>query len=65
MPEFNFQALSLVLAGVSFGFISVLLAGSALFPEQAEKAKRTWLPNVIIGLILLGISSAILGTFGG
>lgn len=62
---FNFQTLAFVMAGISFGLIGVLMAGSAMFPELAETAKRTWLPNVIVGLILLGISSAILGALGG
>jgi hypothetical protein len=65
MPDFDFQTLALGLAGVSLGGIGALMAGAFLFTEQAEKAKRTWLPTTIIGLILVGVASFIIGTLGG
>lgn len=65
MPEFDFATLAFILGGISFGLIGVLLAGIALFGEWAEHAKRTWLPNVIVGLILVGVATTIIGFFGG
>lgn len=61
--SFNFAGLAKILAGISFGLIGLIFVASWLFPEQAEVAKRSWLPNVIVGLILIGISSAIVGFF--
>ena len=65
MPDFDFGALAFILGGISFGLIGVLLAGIAIFGEWAEHAKRSWLPNVIIGLILVGVAGTIIGFFGG
>lgn len=65
MPEFDFATLGYALAGVSFGLIGVLMAGAVLFPEMAEKAKRTWLPTVIAGVIIIGIAGFLLGALGG
>lgn len=65
MPSFDFQTLAFAFAGISLSLIGVLLAGSAMFPELAETAKRTWLPNVIIGLVIIGVASFILGALGG
>jgi hypothetical protein len=61
LPEFDFGLLALGLAAVSFGLIGVLMAGAAFFGEQAERAKRTWLPTTIQGLVLVGISAFIIG----
>lgn len=61
LPDFDFTLLALGLAAVSFGLIGVLMAGAAFFGDQAEKAKRTWLPTTIQGLVLVGISSFIVG----
>ena len=65
MPEFDFQGLALGFAGISFGLIGVLMTGAAFFGEQAEQAKRTWLPTTIQGLILVGVSTFIIGLLGG
>ena len=62
--DFDFSGLAIVLAGISFGLAGVILAGSMLFPETAEKYKRM-IPNVLLGLVLVGISSAIVGAMGG
>lgn len=63
MVEFDFATLAFILGGISFGLIGVLLAGTAIFGEWAEHAKRTWLPNVIIGLVLVGVATTIIGFF--
>ena len=63
--SFDFQGLGVLLAGISFGLIGVIMTGSMLFPEWGERAKRQYLPNVIIGLVILGVSSLILAFFGG
>ena len=60
MPDFDFQTLGLALGGISLGIAGVILAGSALFPELAENAKRTWIPNTITGLVVLGVSAFII-----
>lgn len=65
MPDFDFAALGYALAAISFGLIGALMAGAVLFPEMAEKAKRTWLPTVITGLVLIGIASFLLSALGG
>lgn len=57
---FDFEGLGLLIAGVSFGLIGVLMAGAAFFGDQAERAKRTWLPTSIGGLVLIGIAGAII-----
>lgn len=58
--EFDFQGLGLLIAGVSFGLIGIIMAGAAFFGDQAERAKRTWLPTTISGLVLIGIGGAII-----
>ncbi len=63
--DFDFSALGYGLAAISFGLIGALMAGAVLFPEMAEKAKRTWLPTVIAGLVLIGVSSFLLTSLGG
>ena len=63
-PTFNFKALGLAMAAISFGLIGVLMAGAAFFGEAAERAKRTWLPVTIQGLILIGVSSFIMSILG-
>jgi hypothetical protein len=60
VPTFDFKTLGLVLGGISLGIAGVILAGSALFPELAETAKRTWIPNTIIGLVVIGIAGFII-----
>lgn len=64
-PDFDWQGLALILGGISLSGIAVMLIGSFLFPEIAERAKRTFLPNVIIGFILLGVGTAIIAALGG
>jgi hypothetical protein len=63
--NFDFQTLAFGLAAISFGLIGALMAGVALFGEQAERAKRTWLPTSIQGLILVMVSTFLLGILQG
>ena len=60
MPDFDFFTLGLGLAGVSLGLCAVLMIGAPLFGGEGEKAKRSWIPMVIQGLVLLGVSSFII-----
>ena len=61
MPEFDFATLALGLGSISLLLCGVLLAGSALFPDLSVRAKREYIPNTIIGLIIVGIASFIIG----
>ena len=61
LPEFDFATLALGLGSISLLLCGVLLAGSALFPGTSEKVKREYIPNTIIGLIIVGIASFIIG----
>ena len=63
--DFDFTTLGFGLAAVSLGMIGIIFTGAVLFQEQVEKAKRTWLPYVIIGIILLGVSGFIIASLGG
>jgi hypothetical protein len=63
-PEFDFMTLGLGLAAISFGMSAVMMIGAPLFGAEGEKAKRTWIPNVIQGLVLLGVSGFIIGLLG-
>lgn len=62
--DFDFKGLAIVLAGISFGLIGLVMAGSAFFPEIAEQYKRH-IPTVITGLILVAVASTIVGALGG
>jgi hypothetical protein len=62
--EFNFRTIGIVLAGVSLGGIGVILTGAFLFADQVEQYKKH-IPTVIAGLILIGVSSALIAAFGG
>ena len=64
LPDIDFRALGLGMAAISFGLIGLLMTGAAFFGEQAEQAKRTWLPTTIQGLILIGITSFIMTVLG-
>ncbi len=59
---FDFTALARGLAILSLGGIGVIMAGSFLFPELAERYKKQII-NVVIGLILVGISTALVSYF--
>jgi Ca2+/Na+ antiporter len=62
LPEFDFQTLALGLATISLLLCGVLMAGSALFgSEISDKVKRTHIPNTIIGLVMVGIASFLVG----
>ena len=65
MPDYDFTTLGYALAALSLGLIGALMAGTVLFPEMAEKAKRNWLPTVITGVILIGVASYLLTALGG
>jgi hypothetical protein len=64
MDNFDFQGLAIVLAGISFGMIGAIMAGSGFWPELAERYKKN-IPNVIIGVVLVGIASVIVAAIGG
>jgi len=64
MPTFDFAGLALGLAAISLGLAGTILAGSSLFPELAETAKRTWIPNTITGLVVVGIAAFVIGIVG-
>ena len=58
----DFTAMAKGLAVISIGLIGVIMAAGAFFPQQAEQYKKQLL-NVIIGLVLVGISTALVGFF--
>lgn len=60
-PTFNFNRLALGVGVISLSLCGVILAGSFLFPEAAEQAKRTWIPNTIVGLVIVSIAGFIIG----
>ena len=62
--DFDFQTLAIALASISLGGIGAIMAGYFLFPETAEKYKKQ-IPTVLIGLILVVISSVLVGALGG
>ena len=62
--SFDFKSLAIVLAGISFGLIGLVMAGSAFFPDIAEQYKRH-IPTVITGLILVTVASTIVASLGG
>jgi hypothetical protein len=53
-----------VLLKVSLIGIALVMLGSFLFPDTAEKYRKQ-LPLVLGGLILLGVGNALLAAFGG
>lgn len=63
MEGFNFQPLAILLAGISLGLIGVALAGSAFWPEQAERYKRQ-ITTVIVGVILVTLATTIVAALG-
>lgn len=60
--DFDFTTLARALAVLSIGGIGVMLAGSFLWPQAAEQYKKQ-INNVIIGVILVGVASALVGYF--
>lgn len=65
LPDFDFFTLGIGLAGISFGLCAVMIIGAPLFGPEGEKALRTWLPNILRGIVLLGVSGFIIGLLGG
>ena len=61
MPEFDFTTLALGLGAVSLMLSGAIMAGGMLFPGISEKAKREYIPNTIVGLVIVGIASFIIG----
>ncbi len=55
----QFLSIALGLAAISFGIIGVMLAGAALWPEQAAQY-RSHIGNVIFGLVLIVIAGIII-----
>ncbi len=60
--DFDFTSLAQGLAVLSIGGIGVIMAGSFLFPQLAEQYKKQTI-NVIVGLIMVGIASALVAYF--
>ncbi len=60
--DFDFTELAKGLAILSIGGIGVIMAGSFLFPQLAEQYKKQTI-NVIVGLIMVGIASSLVGYF--
>ncbi len=60
--EFDFSSIAIIFAGLSFGMVGLIMAGSALFPEQSERYKRM-IPNIIIGLIIVSVAGVLIGAF--
>jgi len=58
----DFIAMAKGLAVISIGLIGVIMAGAAFFPQQAEQYKKQLL-NVIVGLVLVGAATAMVGYF--
>ncbi len=50
-------------AGISLGMAGLLMAGQWLAPELAQQYKRQ-IPDIIRGLVLLGLASAIVSALG-
>ena len=58
----DFTEMARGLAVISIGLIGAIMAGSALFPQQAEQYKKQII-NVIVGLVLVGLASFLVGFF--
>ncbi len=58
----DFTGMAKGLAVISIGLIGVVMAGAAFFPQEAERYKKQIL-NVVIGLVLVGAASALVGYF--
>ncbi len=61
---FNFSAIASAVGVISIGLTAIALIGSAIWPQWASKNKET-IQNVIIGFVLLGISSFLMSALGG
>jgi len=55
----QFFQIAVGLAAVSLGLIGVILAGAALWPEEANKYKN-YIGNVIFGLVLIVLAGVII-----
>lgn len=64
MPEIDFRAIAIGLAVLSFGLIGIIMAGSALWPQQTQQYKKM-IPDIIIGLVIVLIASSLVAFFGG
>jgi len=62
--DFDFQTAAFGLAILSMSGIGVIMAGSFLWAEQAERYKKM-IPQIVIGLIIVAISTTLIGWFGG
>lgn len=64
MDSFDFQGLAILFAGLSIGLIGVVMAGGAFWPELSERYKKQ-MTGVIVGVILVAVSSAIVSALSG
>lgn len=60
MPPIDFTTLAAGMGAISLGLIGVLMTGAAFYTDLAEKAKKTWLPITLQGLVLIAVTSFIL-----
>jgi len=58
----DYKGIAIALAVISIGMAGVMMAGAMLWPEQAERYKGQ-IPTVLIGLVLVGISSSLVAAF--
>ena len=58
----DFTSIAKGLAVISFGLIGVMLVLGPFFPNEVEKYKKQII-NVILGLVFVGISTALVGFF--
>ena len=58
----DFTGIAKGLAVISFGIIGVMLILGPFFPNEVEKYKKQII-NVILGLVFVGISTAVVGFF--
>lgn len=58
----DFTAMAKGLAVISIGLLGAILAGSVLWPQQAEQYKKQII-NVVLGLVLVGLATFLVGFF--
>jgi xanthine/uracil permease len=62
--DINLLPIALILAAFSLTFTGVMMAGSSLWPQQAEQFKKQ-IPNIITGVVIVVIASGLIDAFAG